>query len=319
MLSTYLTLIKAQRAANPNRQKDYRAFPLPRQILKTSINAIEDLARRPNSKFIGIIKRDIPLYSDVEDVYYYEFIDLGARTRSNFVDWVFWYIPVSKYTELLAATNTAILPSYQIYNVDTAQVETILTQTQPLIPFIRPNSTFFNASYTNNTHPLIDNFIFTGYSFLDKKGFMIYEYNDYKMFADDITISYYSTLRPLNFFVPSVVVEEYALDIDVNMLRLVGKPPGYLEIYTGLPDLRASGRSTTEDFSSFRKWYEYIRYIDGQPFNRVLLPYAPTSLSINFVNVHLKNSQMSLIFKQSFNQQALSINQTSSNNKISIQ
>jgi len=318
MLSTYLALIQEQRAAHPNREKDYRAFPLARK-LTTSTDAITDLARRPNTKFIGITERSIPLYSDVEDVYYYEFVNLGARSQSSFPDWEFWYIPVTKYTELLAATTPDKVPSYQVYNVDTALVETIETLSQPLIPYVRPNSTFFNISYSNNKHPLIDNFIYTGHSFLDKRGFMIYEYNDYKMFADDITITYYSVIRPLNFFIPSTTVQEYALVVDTSVLRLIGRPPGYLEIYTELPDLRATGKSTTEDFSPVKKWYEYVRYFDGQPFNKVLLPYAPTSLSIEFVKVQLNNAQSGLVFNQVDNIQALSINQTSYNNKISIQ
>lgn len=319
MLNTYLTLIQTQRINNPTREKDYRTFPLAKRINTTSLEAIQDLARRPNSQFIGIIKRDIPLYSDVEDVYYYEFINLGIRSQSTFVDWQFWYIPVSKYTSLLSYTSPNILPSYKIYNVDTAKVTTVITKTQPLIPFNRPNTYFYNTPYNNNLHPLLSNFIFTGYSFLDKNGFMIYEYNDFKMFTDHISISYYSMLRPLNFFIPSSIANGYGLEVDINMLRLLNKPPNYLEIYTGLPDLRATNKSTTSSFSNIRKWYEYIRYIDGQPFNKILLPYMPTSLSIDFVNVQLNNSQMSILFKQGFNQQTLSINQFSSNNKISIQ
>lgn len=319
MLSTYLTLIQEQRLNNPNRQKDYRAIPLARQSNRTSIQAIEDLARRPTARLSSIVERAIPLYSDVEDVYYYEFVDLGALSRSSFPDWLYWYIPLSRYNELLSSTNVEILPSYKVYNVDTATVETITTQNQTLISYARPNSTFYNVPYTNNIHPLLDNFIFTGYSFLDKKGFMIYEYQDYKMYADDITITYYSVLRPLNFFLSSSIVEEYGLEIDIDMLRLVGRPPGYLEIYTGLPDLRATGKSTTEDFSNVRKWYEYIRYINGQPYDKVLLPFIPTSLSIDFVDIQLNNSNVGLLFKQTHNQQNLAINQISSNNKISIQ
>lgn len=318
MLTTYLRLIKEQRKEHPLHPKDYRALPLPR-LLSTSDEAITNLKTRPNSILTSIIKRDIPRYSDTEDVYYYEFVELGLKSRTSFPDWQFWYIPVSKYDDLIAATNISKVPSYKIYNVQTASVDTVPTKTQPLVPFVRPNSTFYSQSYVDNLHPLLYNFVFTGYSFLDKKGFMVYEYQDYKMYADDITVTYYSLLRPTNFFIKSNQAAGYALELTARLIKFEGAPPGQLEVYTGLPDLRATGKSTTSDFSNYRKWYEYIRYIDGQPFDRILLPYAPTSLSIDFVKLELNNSSMSLMFNLTNNTQAIAINQISSNNKISIQ
>ena len=318
MLSNYLKLIAEQRLQNPLHPKDYRLNSLPK-FTKTSHKAIEELVRWSNSQFTGVIERQIPLYPDVNDTYYYEFVDLGVRTKTDFTDWKFFYIPVSKYDDLIAAARTGILPSYKVYNVDTASVDTILTKSPPLTPFTRPNSTFFNLPIVSNLHPLLSNFIFTGHSFLDKQGFMIYEYNDFKKFMDDITVTYYSKLRPLNFFIPSSLVEEYALEDDFSNLSLISKPPSYLELYTNLPTLKFSGKSTTQEFNKFRKWYEYNRYIDGFPFDTVILPYAPTPLSIDFVNVEVNNASMSLVFNQVINTQSLSLNQVSSNNKISLQ
>lgn len=318
MLTTYLKLIQEQRLENPNNQKDYRLLELPR-LLSTSSEEIKKLKARPNVVFTNIIKRNTPRYKDTEDVYYYEFVDLGLQSRTSFPDWEFWYVPVSKYSELVNEVGDSILPSYQTYNVQTKEIETIKTLTQPLISYPRPSVTFYTRSFFNNTHPLLNHFIFTGHSFLDKKGYMIYEYQDYKMFSDDISITYYSILRPLNFFIKSNLVKEYGIETTTQLLKFIGKPPNYLELYTGVPDLRATGRSTTRDFSNIRRWYEYIRYIDDQPFDKILLPYAPTSLSTDFVKIELNKSAMSLVFNLTNNIQALSINQTSSNNKISIQ
>lgn len=318
MLSTYLRLIDEQRAANPQFQKDYRLKALP-TLRQTSTEAINNLTRWSNAQFTGVIERDTPLYSDVNDVYYYEFVDLGVRTQTSFIDWRYFYIPVSKYNELIATARAGILPEYKVYNVDTVSIETIQTKSPPLSPFTRANSSFYTPPFTNNLHPLVPNFLFTGYSFLNKKGFMIYEYNDFKMFTDHISITYYSVLRPLNFFISTEIVEQYALESDFTNLSLINRPPAYLEIYTELPDLRYTGRSTTKEFNNFRKWYEYIRHIDGLPFDRVIIPYAPTPLSIDFVNVEINNAYMGLAFNQVVNTQTLSINQVSSNNKISLQ
>lgn len=317
MLSTYLRLIDEQRINNPNYRKDYRLKALP-TLNKTSLEAIRELARWSNSQFIGVIERNTPLYSDTNDVYYYEFINLGVRTQTNFTDWKFFYVPVSKYDELITETSSNILPSYKVYNVDTVKVETILTKSPPLCPFTRPNSIFYNLPSTNNLHPLVPNFLFTGFSFLDKRGFMIYEYNDFKMYTDHISITYYSVLRPLSFFIPSSSVEQYALEDDFIRMSLIGRPPNYLEIYTNLPTLKYTGKSTTENFNNFRKWYEYKRYFNGFPFDNVLLPYAPTPLSIDFVNVEVNNATMGILFNQTVNTQSISINQVSSNNKISL-
>ena len=154
MLSNYLKLIAEQRLQNPLHPKDYRINSLPR-FNKTSTKAIEELVRWSNSQFTGVIERQIPLYSDVTDVYYYEFIDLGVKSKTDFTDWKFFYIPVSKYDELIAAARTGILPSYKVYNVDTVTVDTILTKSPPLTPFTRPNSTFFNLPTVSNLHPLL--------------------------------------------------------------------------------------------------------------------------------------------------------------------
>ena len=92
-LNRYLTLIDQQRANNPNFQKDYRTSPLARKA-RTAVLEWEDVQRYTNAKVTSIVQRDLPLFPDANEEYYYEIVDTSPAYRSTFDEWKFWYLPI---------------------------------------------------------------------------------------------------------------------------------------------------------------------------------------------------------------------------------
>ena len=317
-LTNYINLITEQRIQQPLYPKDYRVNSLITKNI-TSVQELTKLISYPNSFIANIIQRNEPLFIDVDDLYYYEFIDLGPAYRTTFTDWKYFYIPLSKKDDLVTALPN-ILPTINYYNVETVLAGTLPLIKQTLAPFTRPNNFFFTEPKDSNLHPYINNFKFTGYSFIINNGKFIFEYQDLSMYNDDISVTYYSELRPLDYFIKSTVVEEYGFIQDPLFSNSYLNPPGYLEFYTDRkPQLGFTGNVTTRLFTSTRRWFEYYIYEELSPSGRILLPYPPTNKSIDFVDSQLNNTVPVINFQTTFHIQNISVNQISHNKKIVLE
>lgn len=320
MIDNYLDLIQAQRIKNPNFPKDYRLIYLPTKLKEFNFNEeYQKLISYPNVKFTNVVYRTTPLYKNIKDNYYYEFVDIGVGYNTTLEDWKYFYIPLNKGDLLL---NTNLLPFYKYYNTNNSLLQKQYPIFQILIPFIKLNNYFYNTPLTINKHPLSPIFQFTGYRYLNKEGLMLYEYIDSSLYNDDDTITYYSLIRPLNFYNSSSIANKYTLTVDTRLNSFKDSPPESLEIYVdnldNLDDLRFTGNTTTSNFNSNKKWYEYTIYKLGQPFNKVLLPYAPTNLSLDFVRLQLNYTDIGFKYNNVYNKQYISLNQVSSDNIINL-
>lgn len=317
MINNYLDLIIKQRLKNPNHQKDYRLIYLPTKTINFNIlEEYEKLVSYPNVIFSNVIYRSTPLYKNLKDNYYYEFVDIGAGYKTTFEDWKFFYVPLSESSFLI---NQGLLPFFNFYSIDSPTIQKQHPSFQILTPSIRLSDYFYNTPSSNNKHPLSSIFNFTGYSYLNKEGQMLYEYIDTYSYNDDSEITYYSSLRPIDFYNSSSIVNQYALEIDNSLLFLEGAPPSFLELYENtFLDLKFTGKTTTTNFSKVKKWYEYLNFKNGQPFNKIILPYMPTTLSLDFVRLQLNNTNIGFKYNNIFNKQYLSLNQVSSNNIINL-
>lgn len=314
-LTNYLTLIKNQRLNNPKYLKDYRVESLTTLSFPVS-TSITRLDRWPNARLCKVVQRENPLYFDTDELFYYEFVDVGSALSSTFEDWRYIYVPLSFKDELIQREK---LPFYYKYNIEDVKIENQYIDSPTLISYPRPKSTFITTPDVSFLHPYLKNFIFTGHSFLTKQGIMMYEYRDFNMFADHITITYYSKLRPLNFYLESSIVEVYGFENLIVLQQFIGGSPNTLEVYTkDIPNLEFTGRTTNSSFSKKRRWYEYDLFLNQVPINKVLLPYRPVNRSIEFVDISVNNKSKTLFMPYRSSQQSIVINQQSTSKKIKI-
>lgn len=316
MLNTYLRLITEQRLNYPNFRKDHYAVPLGKRN-KTAAEEWADIQRYLQARVVNIVQRKTPLFSDTEELYYYEFVDTSPAYRTTFTDWKYFYLPVEAYSQTLIGNN--YLPFIKYYDADTQTYEQRYPTEQFLIPLARPRIYYIDTALVNQTHPFAENFIYTGTNTSNNNGTVIYEYVDYKMLTDDITITYYSSINPRNFEFRSDNAEFFGLREEFSLLEFLDRPPVRL-LWTreGLPDYRFTGRITTRQFSKTKQWYEYNLFVNNQMSDKVLLPDPPTLKSVEFVFVQSEGQQMSLHFPIEYNRQRIIYKQTSSNNKIVI-
>lgn len=316
MLNNYLTLIQQQRLNFPMFRKDHYIIPLSRRNT-TSVEEWENIQRYKQARVINIIARNTPLFSDTEDIYYYELVDTSPSYRTTFTDWKYFYLPVDQYYQLLIDNN--YLPSIKYYNVDKEVYKLIYPSKQFLHATQRPRTYYIDSSLINHTHPYAENYVYTGINISNNNGKIIYEYADYKMLTDDISVVYYSDIRPDNFEFRSDNVEFFGLREEISLIEFIGAPPGKLE-WTSLniPDYRFSGRITTTQFSKSTQWYEYNILINNQLSDKILLPNPPTLKSLDFVTLADSQTQIGLNFPITYNTQRTIHKQTSLNNKITL-
>lgn len=314
MLNNYLNLIAEQRVNFPNFRKDHYGIPLARRN-KTAADEWADIQRYVHARVVNIINRNTPLFTDTEELYYYEFVDTSPAYRTTFTDWKYFYLPVEAYSATLIAND--YLPSIKYYDVETETYEVRYPTSQFLYPIARPRTYYIDTPLINQTHPYAEHFIYTGINVSNNNGRIIYEYADYKMLADDITVTYYSEINPKNFEFRSDNVEFFGMREEFSLLEFLDAPPTrLLWAADDLPDYRFSGRITTRQFSKAVQWYEYNVFNNNQLFDKILLPDPPTLKSLEFVTVANSGAQMSLHFPIGYNRQRIIYKQTSSNNKI---
>jgi len=296
MLNTYIRLINEQRLNHPNFSKDHYALPLVRKN-KTAADEWADIQKYVHARVINIISKTSPAY------------------RTTFTEWKYFYLPVEAYSSTLITNN--YLPFIKYYDVETETYEVIYPTSQFLFPIATPRSYYIDIPLINQTHPYAEHFIYTGINVSNNNGKIIYEYVDYKLLADDITITYYSEINPKNFEFKSDNVEFFGIREEFSLLEFLDSPPSKL-LWSAdeIPDYRFSGRITTRQFSKSTQWYEYNVFINNQLVDKVLLPNKPTLKSLEFVNIAEGEKQMSLHFPIGYNRQRIIYKQTSSNNKI---
>lgn len=319
MLSDYLQLIDKQRIKQPLFPKDYRLINLPQKLI-TAEEEYTKLLQWPNTFLCNVIYRTNPLFPNIKDNYYYEFIDIGAGYRTTFEDWRYFYIPLSYKNRLIQDNKLNTINYYDV--TKSSNIEQLTITTQLLIPYERLNNFFFSSPNNLSNHLLIPNFLFTGFSFLNKQGVLLYEYRDTQNYADDNSVTYYSEFVPNNFYMKSSVIKRYAIEKEPALIQHEGNPPSKLYIQKSskliLDDLRFTGYSTNSNFSPVKKWYEYNFYKNNQPFTKVLLPYLPTNKSLDFVKIGMNQTTIGFKFDNIINTQSLTINQTSQNNIIKL-
>lgn len=316
MLNNYLTLISEQRENHPNFRKDHYGIPLSRRN-KTAAEEWRDIQSYVHARVVNIVQRNTPLFSDTEELYYYEFVDTSPAYRTTFTDWKYFYLPVEAYSQTLISND--YLPFIKYYDAETQIYEERYPTEQFLFPIARPKTYYIDTPLVNQTHPYAENFIYTGVNTSMNNGTVIYEYVDYKMLSDDITLTYYSKINPRNFEFRSDNTEFFGLQEEFSLLELIGRPPvRLLWAQDSIPDYRFTGRITTRQFSNTKQWYEYNVFVNNQMFDKILLPDPPTFKSIDFVFVQSEGQQMSLHFPIEYNRQRIIYKQTSSNNKIVI-
>lgn len=316
MLNNYLKLIQEQRNKNPIYQKDHYSFYLNKKN-RTTIKEWEDIQRYNNARVINIVARETPLFKDTEEIYYYEFVDTSPSYKTKFNEWKYFYLPVETYKQTLINNN--YLSSLNYYNAEEQIYKLIYPIKQYLYPLNRPKTYYINNSFINQTHPYSNNYIYTGIYTSNNNGEVIYEYVDYKMLTDDITITYYSNIPPNNYELRSKEAEYFSLKEEVALISYINRPPSILEWSSSfIPNYKFTGRSTTKQFSKGKTWYEYNVFINNQVAYQILLPHKPTLKNIDFVKIQLENKQMGLTFPIGYNIQRVIYKQISSNNKIII-
>jgi hypothetical protein len=319
MLSEYINLIFEQRGLNPLHNKDHRLIELPKRN-KSFNTEISELAKWPTAFLSNIIYRQNDLFADVTDNYYYEFIHKGeGYTLKN---WKYFYIPVSKYNELnnaIALEN--ILPSFFYYDLNiNSQINLFFPKEVFLYLNDISQSYFYLRTNSANKHPLLSHFVFTGKCFFSKASELIYEYKDTLGYTDDESVTYFSKIRPKEIYYLSSNVIKQHLEKEIQIQDLIGMPPDKLEFYdeTNFLNLKFTGYTTNYKFSKYKKWFEYYSYLDGQPFEKILLPNPPTKSSLDFVVASLFSKSVGFAFNQINNEQRIIINQISSNKITTI-
>lgn len=334
-LLRYIELVTDQRENYPKYPKEHYFNPLP-AFLNTAAYYLQQLKSSPSFKYVATIERQSTLYSDVEDLIYYEFIDYTFGVNKTLDNWRYLYIPVSFRDEIVEGALTfkeKYLPYIYRYEVKTASVEKIYPDTpyvhhvilnptaQTAASTARPNVYDFESPKQHQRHPFGEHFLYTGNHFLaSNSGKMIYEYVDYQQIHDFIEVIYQSLIPPTNHRFQSNLLQEFAIDgIHYNREDLFRKDymPSVYEWQGSLPDLRATGQYTNANFSSKKRWYEYVEFQNEFPIYTILLPHPPTNRPITFVDVGL-GKQMGIKLPTQFNTQTIKRKQTSSNNKIVI-
>jgi len=316
MLSNYLQTIESQRDNNPNFKKDYYMLPLIRKNT-TSLKEWEEIQRYTNTRVINIIQRTTPYFTDTQELYYYELVDTSPSYRTTFINWKYFYLPVEQYSQTLIDNN--LLPSLKYYDVETVSYKLIYPTKQYLYASTRPGSYYTDSPLVNQTHPYSDNFIYTGINVSNNNGKVIYEYVDYKMLTDHISVLYYSDIKPKNYDLNADNADFFSLVDSFSLLEFIDAPPSKLMWSSNIkPDYRFTGRITNKQFSKSKEWYEYNLFSDNQPVKKVLLPDAPTLKDLNFVNIKSESKKKSLHFPIGYNRQRIIYKQTSTNNKIVI-
>jgi hypothetical protein len=313
MLSDYLLLIEKQRLRNPNYKKDYRLIYLPR--LNTSFNnTLVELNKYPNAFLSNIVKREHPLYADNNDIFYYEFIDIGVSYNTNLEDWRYFYIPLSKFSLIENRLST-----FKYYDVNLYDSIKTFKLDRNFMFLSNRITTEFRLETDKNKHPLLSHFLFTGVCSLLKTGEMLYEYKDIKNYADEESVSYFSFLEPLDIYIYSSYLNNNQLEQDINLIDLIEQPPSKYNLFNKLElELEFTGRSTTNKFSSQKKWYEYYIVSDGFYTDQIILPSIPTNKNLNFVKQSFYNKNIGVYLPTNISNQNISINQTSLNIPINL-
>ncbi len=314
MLKDYLDLIQQQRQHNPLFPKDYSLLQLPKFLYNYS-QTLTNLNSYPNAFLSNIIYRNIPLYINNNDNYYYEFVDKGVGYNTTLKDWKYFYIPLSQFNSVQNR-----LPSYKYYNINlNTNINTFLLKSS--VFYINNNNIKIDYIFNNenNRHPLFSHFIFTGGITITNNGSAIYEYIDNIGYSNDSSIKYFSNIKPLNFeFQSNELSDNYFFNDDL-LSNNINKAPQYNNLYNEVyKDFQFTGRVTNQKFSNLKKWYEYYLYENGFPIESVILPSPPSNNSLTFIDIQLYNKNIRLHFNQLFNNQSLNINQISSNKIINI-
>lgn len=311
----YITEINKQRELYPKYKKQHYFNNLPNYTF--NFEEIFDEIKIYNKKqlvFVSIIELENPLYPEIDDLLYAEFVDFSRNTNSSLNRWKFYYVPVSYFdleVEQGITFKEKFLPYMYNYNVKTKSVKRIY----PLDPFLfrfKPPETYSLVNpLPTNLHPLANNFVFTGKYFLtNNSGQFIFEYNDYKGFRDYFGIKYYSSIKPIDFHIYTSNINAASIQ-QINPALNENSIP---EEYTWAPgetyNLFFTGNKTTKSFSTKTTWFTYLlTNEDGLDFE-VLINSMPINTSIDFVKKELGASPTINIFPKS-NSQSITYNQKS--------
>lgn len=322
--TNYISLIEEQRQRYPNQPKNHYFRFLPRFNV-TAQSVFDELVLRPfqQMKFVNTVEFDKSLYSDVEDLIYAEFVNYSLFPNSSLNKWRYYYIPQSYFNTIVEGTTTfkeKYMPYQWHYDTTTEVVEKLYPEEPFLFSIKRPGMYSFYTPFPENVHPYAPSFIFTGVYFINNNsGKYIYEYVDFKQFFDFGEITYYSNIRPVQFYVPRQNINQSSFNpIEEADTILIPKA----QTWAPSENFRFFYLHETSNqvLSKKRRLYTYSKStieIEDTSVKITLFEEPPVDATYDLVNVHL-GGNMGLNILVTPNKQTLSYNQTSSNNILKI-
>lgn len=311
-LARYVELVNEQRANFPGYDKYHYSNPII-NFTKTAADVVADLLTFPSAYYINTIETINPLYSDVEDFIYLEYVDTSFVTAGTLSDWRYFYIPVS----LRASVETQKpLPYYNHYNAGMALVERVYPTKPFMYSLDRPSLYTFAEPLKTHRHPFGDHYLFTGNFYLKPNiNKYVYEYIDFKQISEYGRVILYSDIAPVGFYPLANRLNRVSFqDTPPANVQL---PPSQLSWVGSLPDLRFTGRITNETFAPNHPWFEYRLYVDDLPIERYILPDPPTTLSLDYVSTFL-GEDMGINIPIHSNNQRIKYKQVSANQNLVI-
>ena len=317
-LTRYTELLALQRENHPRYSKYHFSLPII-NFTKTALETAEELLTFPSAYYVNTIEVGNPLYTDVEDFFYYEFIVTSLVTSGTLSDWLYFYIPVSYNDPTFQIGGSPFidqitLPYYKYYDSSIGLAERVYPHKPFMFSLPRPNIYTFAEPLRSQRHPFGNHFLFTGNFYLKSNiNKYVYEYVDYQQVSEYGYVILFSDIPPLDFY-------PLANRINNNSFREersndVQLPPGRLAWTGNMPDLRFTGRITNETFAGNQPWFEYRSYTNDQPIDRVILPDPPTYLPLDYVKVFF-GEDMGINIPTHSSTQQIKYRQISTNQKL---
>lgn len=307
----YLNRIQTQRTNNPKYKKDYYINAIPSYELTVEQMLIL-FEQQPSTKFLNIITRRQPLYTNTLDLSYYEYATT-INDINKVENTLYFYIPISYKQYLIDKEKLPYLNKYNVHDTSLIKVypdgEIIIRKTLP----IEYRQEVRNNDFTK--HPLCDNYSYLGLYYVLANGETVYVYYDENELHDSSEVIYLSKYKPLKDF-DYDLISLYNFELD----ELIGGAPSE-QYYPNdkdylLPSLRFTGRVTTKEYNKYIKYYEYI---ESEGFAvRVLLPYPPTNKNIFYVFNRQYNLDNSIFLTNKDSRQRIGYTQRSTNKVIQL-
>ena len=139
----------------------------------------------------GIIKTISPIVTNTDSLYYYEFVH--KETPDIFARRNYYYAPIEELPRIKIR-----VPFYNVVDFNKGVSTLTFFNKDTLFKKTLNSSSLQTTSFTDNIHPLLNHFIFSGKIYLLNNKF-VYEYYDKEEIFDSSQVNYYSLQEPENF------------------------------------------------------------------------------------------------------------------------